>query len=175
MVWTPRHASADVRKILDNLLTFFETNQTEALAWARVDTSQNLEDFQTFYRTSQSRAEKDFPHFGVVRRRTDTDDADDGLRVEYRLTFEIEVDTSFTESDKAAALKQLQIDTDCYVYAVESMFLNIPNATLFEGVGGVGHGYRSITSQDPLEAAAGSTKAMFQVQMNALLKFVENP
>lgn len=175
MTWVPQHAATDIRKILDNLLTFFETNQTEVLAWARVDSSQSLEDFQAFYRTSQSRAEKDFPHFGIVRRRTDTDDADDGLRVEYRLTFEIEVAAEFGESDKEAALKQLQIDTDCYVYAVESMFLNIPNAVLFEGVNGVGHGYRSITSHDPLDAAAGSTKAMFQVQMSALLRFTENP
>lgn len=171
MTWSPTSAASDTRAIVGNFVGFFEDNQTDAFAWARTGGLPAL----TFYRTAQSRIETDFPHCGVVGRRIEVDDADDGLRITYTLTFELEVAAEFAKERKKEALAQLQADTDDYVYAIESMFLNIPNATLFAGVNGAGHGYRSITGHAPLEAAAGDTKAMFQTQMTAVLRFTENP
>jgi hypothetical protein len=172
LTWTPQHSATDVRAIAGNLITFFETNQSGAFEWAR---SGGGLPALTFYRTAQSRIETNFPHFGLVGRRVEIDDADDGLRITYTLTFELEIAAEFTKEQKKAALVQLQADTDSYVYAIESMYLNIPNATLFTGIHGAGHGYRSITGHAPLEAAAGDAKAMFQTQMTAVLRFTENP
>lgn len=171
MPWSPVYQATDIRKILGNLITFFETNQVDALAWASPLT---LLAPLTFYKTAEVRMKTDFPHFGVVKRRTVTDDGDDGLRINYELTFEIEVSTTHTEATRTAALVQLQLDTDNYTYAVESMYLNITKAVLMANVPS-GPIYKSITSSDPLEVAISNTQSLMNVQMTAILEFRENP
>lgn len=174
MPWSPVYQATDIRKILGNLITFFEANQVEALAWA--SPTRNLTAL-TFYKNAEVRMKHDFPHFGVVKRAVKTDDADSGLVITYSLTFEIEIEATHPEKPepRKAALEQLQIDTDNYCYAVESMFLNITNAALFANINGVGHGYRTINGSDPLEVAISNVKTLFNVQMTAILEFTENP
>lgn len=172
MAWTPTNAATDIRKILGNLITFFEANQVAALAWA--SPARTLPPL-TFYKTSQAHEGVDFPHFGVVKRRTVTDDGDAGLQIQYTLTFEIEVEAQHTEATMKAARVQLQLDVDNYIYAIESMYLNIPKATLMANVTGAGNIYKSITSSDPLEAAGGKVKTMNNVLMTAILEFREMP
>lgn len=173
MAWTPTQSATDTRAILGNLLTFFEANQVEALAWA--SPTRSLLPFKKFYRTAEVYMVADFPHFGITKRRIATDNADDGLRIEYSLTWEIEVSTVFKLPVRTAAINQLQVDIDNYAYAVESMFMNIPNATLFANITGARHGYRSLTTSDPLERAIGDDKALFNLQQTAILQFTENP
>lgn len=172
MAWTPTHQATDTRAILGNLLTFFEANQVEALAWA---SSTPLQPFNKFYRTAEVQMMVDFPHFGITKRRVTTDNADAGLIVTYDLTWEIEVSTVFKLPVRSTALSQLQVDIDNYAYAVESMFLNIPAATLFANITGARHGYRSLTTSDPIERAIGDDKALFNLQQSATLQFTENP
>lgn len=174
MAWTPVNASTDIRKILGNLITFFEANQVAALAWA--SPTRNLTALN-FYKNAEVRMKHDFPHFGVVKRRTVTDDGDGGLQIQYTLTFEIEISATHPEKPepKKAALEQLQIDTDNYCYAVESMFLNITKAALMANVTGAGNIYKSITGTDPLEVAVSNTQSLFNVQMTAILEFRELP
>jgi hypothetical protein len=171
MPWTPSNPATDVRAIVSNLLTFFTTNQSDALLWAH---GSALTAF-TFYPTAEVRMKTDFPHLGVVKRRVTTEDTDAGLEIEYRLTFELEVAKEHTKANRTAKLLELQAETDNRCYAIESMFLNIPEATLFANVRGTGHGWRSITSSDPLEVAISETKSLFNVQMEAILRFRETP
>jgi hypothetical protein len=117
----------------------------------------------------------DFPHMGIVRRRVTTEEADDGLHIRYELTFETEIAATHTKQMRTAALLQLQKDSDCYGYANESMLLNIPQATLFAGVAGTGHGRKTITGHDPLESAISDTQALFNTQMTLVLEFTESP
>lgn len=117
----------------------------------------------------------DFPHFGVVKRRTVTDDGDAGLQIQYTLTFEMEIAANHTEATRTTALTQLQLDTDNYTYAIESMYLNITKAVLMANVTGVGNLYKSVTSSDPLEVAVSNNQSLMNVQMTAILEFRENP
>lgn len=171
MVWSPTQQVTDVRPIVRNLLTYFRANQADALNWA--NGGAGLADF-TFYETAEMRMKTDFPHFGIVKRRTETDTGD-VLTIQYNLTFEFEVMKEHTTSNRQAKLLELQTEIDNRGYALESMFLNIPDSTLFANVRGAGHGYRSISSSDPLEAAISDTKSLFNVQMAAILRFTETP
>lgn len=172
MPWTPTYAATDIRKILGNLITFFGNNQVDALAWA---SPLRVLPPLTLYQTAEPDEKVDFPHFGLLRRRTVTDDADDGLGIRYELTFFLEIETTHTEAQRTAARVQLQLDTDNYVYAIESMFLNIPKATLLANVTGATNLYRTITSSEPVEGASGSDKSMNSVVITAVLQFQENP
>jgi hypothetical protein len=165
LTWVPTYAATDIRAIVENLLT--------ALAWA--SPSPTLTAFTKFYRNAQVWEEVDFPHFGIVKRLVATDDSDDGLRVEYQLIWEIEIKATYAEANKVTALNQIQKDLDNYAYAVESMFLNIPGATLFTNINGARHGYRSVTKSDPLERAITDTEAVFAVQQSAVMRFTEIP
>lgn len=173
MPWVPVNASTDIRKILGNLITFFEANQVAALAWA--SPTVNLKPL-TFYKTAEVRMKTDFPHFGVVKRRTTTDQDDSGLVIVYELTFEMEIAVNHTEATRTAALNQLQLDTDNYEFGIESMYLNIPPATLLANVSGVtGHFGMEITSNDPLEIAVSSTKSLMNTQMQGRILLRAEP
>lgn len=172
MAWLPTYQATDIRKILGNLITFFEANQVEALAWA--SPTRNLTAL-TFYKTAEADEKVDFPHFGVYRRRIVTDDGDAGLQIQYTLTFVLEIGATHTEKTRTAARVQLQLDTDNYIYAVESMYLNIPKATLLANVTGAGNLYKSITSSEIVEGASGPDKSMTSVLMTAILEFREMP
>lgn len=174
MTWTPQFAATDVRAIVGNLLTFFETNQVAALAWA--SPSRPLTALTKFYRTAEVEITKDFPHFGIIDRGISTDDADSGLIIEYQLTFLIEgPPATHTLLTRPAVLAQLQVDIDNYAYAIESMFLNIPHSTLFASINGVMPAYKSLKSSKPLERAIGETQSLFVSVMTAVLRFTELP
>lgn len=172
MAWIPVHASTDIRKILGNLITFFEANQVGALAWA--SPLRPLAPLK-IYKTAEFDEKVDFPHLGVVKRRTTTEDLDEGLAIKYDLTFVIEILATHSEATRSAARVQLQLDTDNYIYAFESMFLNIPQATLFANVTGASNLYRTITSSEPIEGASGNDKSMNGVIINAVMQFQEDP
>lgn len=165
-------AATDVRPIVGNLFQFFEDNQTGALAWA--SPGRTLTPFTNFYRTAQMFLENDYPHFGLIKRTAGTTNANSGLVIDYQLTWQFEVYVNWGTLDRTTAINQLQADVDAYGYAVESMFMNCPNATLFNGVAGARHGFRALTRTDPLERAIGDTEALFNIEQRATLNFTEN-
>jgi hypothetical protein len=172
MPWTPAHSATDVRPIIGNLLTYFRANQVDALAWA--SPSPRTLTPLTFYDSAEVRMKTDFPHFGVVKRRSTTDEGE-ALGVRYDLTFEFEVQATHSVTTRTAVMTQLRLDVDNYAYAIESMFLNIPKTTLFSGITGAGNVFKSITGLDPVEGSMSDTKSLINMQMTAVLEFRENP
>jgi hypothetical protein len=172
MAWAPTEVATDVRAVVGNLFAYIAANQTAALTWSSPSTA--LADL-TLYRTAEVRAKTDFPHLGIVRRRITTDDQNDGLHVRYELTFEMEIAAEFAKDARTDALTQLQADSDNYSYAIESMLVNIPNATLFASVRGTKHGRKTVTTNDPLEVAVSETKALFNTQITWALECVQSP
>jgi len=120
----------------------------------------------TLYPTAEVLKQEDFPHFGIIRRRVVTSDTDAGLTIEYTLTGLLEVSAKITTTTTVSSpeVLQLQQDVDNYTLALESMVLN------WEGDGA--H-YRSVTSSEPLEGLIGDADALFKVQMQIILKFLE--
>ena len=173
MAWEPEKSAADVRPIVGNLIAFFTANIAAALTWA--SPSRPLTAL-TFYDSAEVRILNDFPHFGIVKRRTTQQQADDGLRITYTLTFEMEIAATHTEATRTATLTQLRKDADNYAYAVESMFNNIPPATLLANVNGVtGEFGRELTSTDPLEVAISNTKSLYNIQQEVTVAIIANP
>jgi hypothetical protein len=165
MVWQPKWRATDVRAVLSNLIAFIDTNQVAAQLWARPDgTLEKL----TLYPTAEVLMKKDFPHWGIVRRKIDTTDDDRGLIVKLTLTAHLEVaakeKVEIAEGVDSSQLLQLQKDTDDQTLALESMILNWD--------GGGAH-YRSVTSNDPFEKAIGNGKAVFNTEMTIVLEFLQ--
>lgn len=163
MTWSPTWKATDVRGVLSSLLTYISTHQVEALGWA---SPSRLLAPLTLYPTAEMLRQKTFPHFGIVRRRIETADTDAGLQIQYTLTAQLEVSATITTSAIAASaeLLQLQTDVDNYTLALESMILNW-TAT--------GAHYKSVKGSDPLEVAISDTEALFNVQMQIVLMFLE--
>lgn len=172
MTFVATYRATDVRAIVGNLFAFFEANQDEALALASPDAE--LEHLN-IYRTAEVRLLTDFPHMGLVRRRVVTNDADDGLRIRYDLTLELEVMAEHTKETRTDALAALQETTDNYVYAVETMILNIPPELLLNNVAGAWHKATSVTGNDPLEVAVSDTRSLFNTQIQIAMEIGVNP
>lgn len=171
MPWTPSIAATDVRAIVSNLVAYLDANQADALAWA--SPGRELADL-TIYDSAEVRIKADFPHMGLVRRRVTTDETDAGLVITCDLTWETEVSTTFAnEAARTAAVTQLRKDVDNYGYAVESMLLNVPRATLLANVRDSSGLHVSVTSQDPLEVALSETEAMFNAQLQHRIRLVQ--
>jgi hypothetical protein len=172
LTWQPKVPATDVRAIVPNFVSYLKANQADVFAWL---SPSPLANFEECYQDAQVFVEKDFPHFGVVRERYTIDDADDGRKITCELTAIIEVYAKFAKSERADALSQLLAETKNRVYAVESVWMNIPRATLFADIGGTKHDeFRVMTGFDVIESAS-ETEALFNAQMNLNLKFTENP
>lgn len=173
MTLVATYRATDVRAIVGNLFAFFEANQVDALALA--SPNEELTPL-ALYRTAEVRLKSDdFPHMGLVRRRVVTNDADDGLRIRYDLTLELEVMAEHAKETRTDALAALQEMTDNYVYAVETMILNMPPELLFNNIAGAGGLYKSVTGSDPLEVAVSDTRSLFNTQIAVVLEFRETP
>lgn len=166
MPWTPQLAAVDVRSIVGNLISFFETHQVDALAWASPD--RELEALH-LYPTAEVRALTDFPHMGVVERRVRIEDEESSKVVTLELTLEFEIAAEHTKEGRTEALAQLAADVDAVGYAFESMTLNAPTASVYGA--GVHEIFRTVTSIVPLEAAVSDTKSMFNTQLRAVFQF----
>lgn len=124
MVWNPTERATDIRAISPNLLAYFRTNQTQALNWANSGTG--LADFAVIYNTNEGLLYTIFPNLMVFRERHRSRFTDGGQDIEYSFDFIYEV--------AGADATALRVNAKKYGYALESMILNIPSATLMNGV-----------------------------------------
>jgi hypothetical protein len=119
MPWTPTFSVINARAIAANLLTYFETNQVDALAWANGGAG-----LLPFQRIENSVGNLDSPVYPAIMFSDDNDATDyaetlpDGA---YSLTFEMMV----TNPDPNVAV----VEARKYVKAVTSMIRNCPQAT----------------------------------------------
>jgi hypothetical protein len=171
MAWTPEHKATDVRAILGNLLAYFASNQVAALAWASPSV---LLTPLTFYPTSEVLIKTDFPHAGCVKRRVTVTLGESVNTITYDLTWQLETAVEHTKATRTAKLLELQRDTDNYGLALESMFLNIPHATVLTGIADTMIEALAVTSSDPLEVAVSETKSVFNVQMAVTLQMTQS-
>ncbi len=126
MAWTPNIAVLTARAIPDTLLTFFETNQADALTWAG---GANLKKFKSFANSViESRAAKT-PVYPSIAFLDDTDAqelSDDLIGGAYAFTFEVSIQNR--NPDQAVT------DARIYAKAICSM---IANCELKTGTGAV--------------------------------------
>jgi hypothetical protein len=127
LTWAPANAATDIRPLSPNLLQFFRDNQTEVLDWA--NGGPGLDDFQVIYNTDEgSHQNSIFPNLQVFSESHRTTFRNDGLHVEYSLTLIAEM--------AGTDATQLRLDAKNYGYALESMLMNVPTATLMNGLSG---------------------------------------
>lgn len=115
MTWAPEYQVFDTVGIANNLLTFFENNQDDALVWA--SGSSELQGFRKFYNNASGRVQQVFPSMLILAQRCTTDLAGDILQGDFQLIFEGAVSGSHTDD--------LVTNTKYYSQAVESMLSNI--------------------------------------------------
>lgn len=120
MVWSPHYQVVDYSQVADNLLTYIDANQTEALNWA--NGGSGLADFAKFYTNAVGRLQTTFPSLMVLAYRAETNLEGDLLESGMQITMEGTVSGNDTD--------QLVQDAKRYAKAVESMVANIPSAAL---------------------------------------------
>lgn len=173
MAWQPIYPATDIRKIAPNLLSFFDNNQEDALAYANPDRAlQSL----AIYPTAESRIKLDFPHVGLTDYDISTAETDAGLVVVYDLSLEFELSATHTEAGRTEVLSQLLLDALDTLYAYESMSLNIPDSVLYANVEGVTGGIsKYVTRSKPLFVSISDTESLINIQMKYNLKFIASP
>lgn len=118
MTWAPQYKVADVTEVVDNLITYFEANQSDALEWAGVEDG----GFARFYPNAPGRLISKFPSLVFLDQRYETDLSGDALLVGLELRMEGCV--------TGGNLDTLTLTTKRYAMAMESMLANVPSATL---------------------------------------------
>lgn len=126
MPWTPEAGTIDARAIVANLLTYFQTNQSDALLWAH---GSALKDFQQFADSIANRVTPVFPSIAFKRDSTKSNADGDLVETEYSLVFEMVIENQ----SPTLAVSQGR----SYAKAVASMILNCPNSTLLTNTGAV--------------------------------------
>jgi len=126
MVWSPAIQATDIRPLSPNLLQFFRDHQTEALNWA--NGGPGLDDFAVIYDTDEGSQYQIFPNVQVYGERYSTGLNDYGTGIKYTLDLVFEV--------HGADPNALKVEVRKRCYALESMALNIPSATLTNGLSG---------------------------------------
>lgn len=160
MAWTPAHAIINTRAIAANLLTYFETNQVDALTWANGGTP-----LKSFQRIENSIGNMNEPVYPAIMFSQDNDVADytetlvDGA---YSVTFELMV----TNSDPNTAVTQARV----YEAAVKSMVRNCPQSTYTASTGALASSAVLRTLEagfDPIKSNEMRNDFMQQFQIRA--------
>jgi hypothetical protein len=126
MAWTDTHKVIDARRIVSNLFTYFQTNQTDALLWAH---GSALKDFQQFSDSVANRAFPVFPSIAFKRDSMTTGGKGEVLETEYSLVFEVVIENQGANTVVAQARS--------YAKAIASMMVNCPDSTLLANTGAV--------------------------------------
>lgn len=124
MAWTPTNAVINSRAIAENLLTYFEANQVEALTWANGSAMKPIARFEN------SRATLNVPMYPAILFSDDNEQTDFGndiLTSAYTCLFLVMV----TDPVPATAV----LNARSYAEAIVSMIANIPHATIVTGTG----------------------------------------
>lgn len=139
--------SASRPLIRDNLISYWTMNQVAALAEAQTQLGYagTLTPLTNFYTSSLGRILTTFPHGMVVSARTQEAEVTYG-RDSYeawRHTYLFELEIAGTSA------AQLTKDTEGYVTGFVNVCLNIPRATLLNGVQRAAGAIVKVVSQDP--------------------------
>lgn len=124
MAWTPTYAVINSRAIAENLLTYFEANQADAIVWAHGTALKPIARFEN------SIADPNNPAYPAIYFSDDNDGVehgDDLLSAAYSVTFLVMVQNPVA----ATAVTQAR----SYAKAIGSMIANIPAATLAANTG----------------------------------------
>jgi hypothetical protein len=121
-MWTPTKQVIDLTPIAENLLSFIEANDEDALVWAG---GVDLAEFAATYTNASGRLQTRFPCLMVLAQESETDLAGEANIAGFQMTLEGTV--------SGPEPNQLVSDTKKYAKAVESMLANIPSATLTAG------------------------------------------
>jgi hypothetical protein len=124
MPWTPTLAVINSRAIAENLLTFFEANQVDAILWA------NGSALKPFQRFENSRANLDLPAYPAILFSDDNDQTshgDDLLTAGYSALFLVMVQNPVP----ATAVLQARM----YAKAIMSMIANCTGSSLEANTG----------------------------------------
>lgn len=135
MVWNPQYTVINSRAIADNLLTYFATNQADALTWAG---GGSLKPFRKFSNSIANRAVPVYPAIAFSDDNDAVDYTGDVTEGAYSLTFEVSIDKA-TANDSNAA-DTVVTDARLYAIAIVSMIRNCPLATLAANTGALAGG-----------------------------------
>lgn len=145
MAWTPAQSVNDVSVIADNLLTFIDTNQADAMAWAGIQSQR----FAKLYPNAAGRLASIFPNLMIIRQRQANDFTGEILLSAVEITLE----GAATSGDA----DELTITSKQMAMAVESMVLNMQPADLM--LNSVTNGFARVieleTEFDILRGAGG--------------------
>lgn len=125
MVWMPAFTIITARAIAENLLTYFEANQADALAWANGGTA--LRPFQRIENSVGNRNSPVFPAIMFADDNTETDYAGSYPIGGYAVTFEVMIQNADPNNAVIEARK--------YEKALLSMVRNCPQATFTANTG----------------------------------------
>lgn len=126
MVWSPTIAVTESRAIAENLLTFFEANQADAILWANGSALRPIQRFEN------SVANRNLPVYPAVTFIQDVDETvyDEDIEASiYTVNFLLMVTGPVPATVVSEARK--------YTKALESMIVNCPAATLGANTGAV--------------------------------------
>lgn len=130
MPWTPTRTVIYARAIPENLLTYFETNQADALTWAG---GGSLKPIRRFGNSVANRAVPVYPSIAFYDDNDAVDYTTDLALAGYSCTFELMI--AKAKADDADAANTVVTDARKYARAYLSMILNCPNATLAANTG----------------------------------------
>lgn len=125
MPWTPEYTTINSRAIAENLLTYFETNQADALAWAG---GGSLKLIRRFSDTVINRSAPIYPSI-LILTDNDTQPVPEGdvVTAAYSVTFQVHIaSTSLTTAMDNAVT---------YRNAIMSIFRNCPESSLLADTG----------------------------------------
>lgn len=160
MAWTPANTVINARAVAENLLTYIEANQVEALAWAHG--AAGLKPLARFENTA---ADPNNPVYPAIQFVSDNEAMDYGgeyPRGAYSLTFEVLV----VNATPGTAL----LNARSYDRAVKSMVRNCPNATWAANTGARSHGSWLETVEsgfDPIQKHETQMMFLQQFQIRA--------
>lgn len=124
MPWLPTYSIINSRAIAENLLTYFEANQVEAILWAHGSALKPIARFEN------SVAEQNVPVYPAMQFVSDndaTDYAESYPRSAYSVTYEVLT----VNAEPATAVEHAR----SYAKAVVSMIRNCPQATYAANAG----------------------------------------
>lgn len=160
MAWTPTHGIINARAIASNLLTYFETNQVDALAWANGGSG-----LIPFQRIENSIGNMNEPFYPAIMFSQDNDAADyteELVDAGYSVTFEVMI----TNPDPNTAVSQARV----YEAAIKSMIRNCPQSTYTANTGALASGAVLRTLEagfDPIKSNENRNDFLQQFQVRA--------
>lgn len=127
MAWTPTKAIVKPRALAQNVISYIQTNQADAILWANSNTA--LRPIKKFGDTVANRLLPVYPSMYMTDDNSASDYTNDVLISAYSVQFEVNVQSTTPDEAKRQA--------DVYAAAIESMILNQPNSSRVNNTGAI--------------------------------------